>query len=166
MADQATPAAEFRSAREEGALVELRPGRVVRMRNVTPSRLLRLGSIPDPLSALVVRVLYADSPQASNAAINDFFGLAEKVDTAREYVESLRVICTAALLEPRIVDNPQADDEIAIDDLSDYEQGLIANLAFLEVDALRAFRSQPAADVETLDAQPSEPLPTQQAIGG
>lgn len=149
-----TPASEFRRVREQGEIVTIRStGRVVRMRVVKPSALLKLGDIPDPLAELVMRIMFG---QITNEEYAEFFALQERKERAVELAESLRVVCTAALIEPRIVDDPQADDEIHIDDLEDAEQRFIFDLALLEATGLSRFRARQAQDVEPV-AQEQEP---------
>lgn len=156
-----TSAAEFRRVREQGEVITLpSTGRKVRMRVVKPSHLLRLGKIPDPLSDLVVKILFGP---ITTAEYDAFFSLDERKGHALDMVESLRVVCTAALLEPRIVDNPQADDEIHIDDLEDGEQRQIFDLALLEATGLSRFRERQEATLDTVaenegDAQQAEPV--------
>lgn len=141
-----TPAAEFRRVREQGEKITLKPtGRIVRMRTVKPAYLLRLGKIPDPLAELVIRILHG---QITDAQYRAFFDLSERKEHALELTESLRVVCTAALVSPRVVDEPQADDEIYIDDLEDAEQRYIFDLALLEATALSRFRLQQESHVE------------------
>jgi hypothetical protein len=158
---QVTPAAEFRKGREQGEVVTLAPtGRVVRMRTVKPRHMLQLGEIPDILAELVIKVLYG---QMTPEEYRDFFALSERKEHALALTESLRVVCTAALIEPRIVENPQADDEIGIDDLEDGEQRIVFDLALLEASALSRFRARQETTVEPVDdgqgdAQPAEPV--------
>lgn len=148
--------AALRAVREQGVLQELPSGIVVRMRPVKPAHLLRLGKIPDVLTPLVLKVLYG---QAQQRDFNDFLSLREQRDEALAVVESVRVVCTAALVEPRIVDDPQADDEIHIDDLDAADQAWIFNLAFLEAKELRSFRRGQAPDVEPMAAHEEHAQP-------
>ena len=156
-----TPASEFRRVREQGEKITLRPtGRIVRMRIVKPSHLLKLGKIPDSLSELVMQILYG---KITDEQYKQFFELTDRKEHAVEMAESLRVVCTAALLSPRIVDEPQADDEIHIDDLEDSEQRFIFDLALLEASSLSRFRQRQTANVEPVaegagDAQQAEPV--------
>ncbi len=156
-----TPAAEFRRARELGEVITLAPtGRVVRMRTVKPAALLRLGTIPDVLANLVIKLLYG---QITEAEYHEFFSLAERAEHAVEMADSLRIVCTAALMEPKIVESPQGDDEISIDDLEDSEQRIIFDLAMLEASALSRFRRRQEELVEPVDdgeshEQPAEPV--------
>lgn len=158
---QETPAAEFRRVREQGERITIRStGRVVRMRVVKPAALLRLGKIPNPLSELVMSILHGTLKRED---WQKFFALPERIEQELEMLESLRVVCTAALVYPHVVDEPQSDDEIHIDDLEDGEQRFIFDLALMEATALSRFRLQQEAGVEpvgdsTGDEQPTEPV--------
>lgn len=135
-----TPASEFRRVREQGERITIpSTGRTVRMRVVKTANLLRLGKIPDPLAELVIKTLYGQMTREQYA---NFFELAERKEHAADMLESLRVVCTAALVHPRIVDVPEGDDEIHIDDLEDGEQRYIFDLALLEATDLSRFRVQ------------------------
>jgi hypothetical protein len=120
--------------------------------------LLKLGEIPDVLSTLVVKLLYG---QISEAEYRDFFTETEKRERALEMAESLRIVCTAALLEPRIVENPEADDEISIDDLEDSEQRIIFDLAMLEASALTRFRERQEELVGAMDGLEDDEFQTE-----
>lgn len=158
-----TPAAEFRRMREQGETVTIAPtGRRVRMRTVKPATLLREGHIPDMLAELVIGILYGKITEEQYQA---FFSLNERKEHALELAESLRVVCAAALLEPRVVEDPQADDEIHIDDLEQGEQRFIFDLAFLEASGLRRFRHLQETDVEPVAQEPEPELPAEPVDG-
>lgn len=140
-----TPASEFRRAREQGEKITLPTGRIVLMRTVKPSLLLKLGKIPDFLSELVIQILYG---KITNEQYQAHFAPNERKEHAIEMAESLRVVCMGALIYPRVVEDPQADDEIHIDDLQDNEQRFIFDLALLEASDLSRFRERQEANVE------------------
>jgi hypothetical protein len=121
------------------------------MRTVKPSVLLEHGQIPDPLTDLVIKIMYGTiTPQQ----YREFFDVTERRDHAIELAKSLRIVCTAALLDPVIVDDPQADNEIHIDDLEDGEQRYIFDLALLEATRLSKFRHEQETALEPVP--PSE----------
>ena len=164
-----THAAEFRRVRLKGEWILMPDGeRSVCMRVVRPDHLLRLGNIPEPLAELAISVLYG---RLTNEQWAQFFELGERVETALEYAESLRVVCTAALIYPRIVDDPQAEDEIHIDDLDITERRWIFDLAFLEATRLSSFRRQQETNVQPVaglagDAGAAEPAAGDQEQAG
>jgi hypothetical protein len=62
---------------------------------------------------------------------------------------AMEEICRACLVSPRIVDNPQAEDEIGIDDLTDIDKVFIMNWAFgRNGAAAAAFPAEPDAVLE------------------
>lgn len=155
---EVTPAAEFRKMREEGVPQTLLSGRKVRLRTVTPDRLLRAGRVPDILTPLVTKMLFE---QVSNQELNDFISPREQAKDSLEMIDSLNVVCEAALLYPRIVEKPTQDDEIAIDDLTLADRGWIFKLAFQPAEVLSRFRLESVGNVEDRDnsegdGQPSE----------
>lgn len=143
-----TPAAEFR-ARLEGEVVTLPPtGRVVRIKAVKPAELLRLGDIPDVLADLVIKFLYGS---LTNEEYDAFFSPKEKKEQALQMIDSLRIVCACALINPVISDTPIYEgDEIHIDDLEDVEQRFIFDLAMLGASSLRDFREKQEATLESV----------------
>lgn len=145
----ATTAAEFHSQRLEGEIVTLpSTGRLVRMKAVKPAELLRLGGVPDILAELVIGFLYG---HITEEQYKDFFSPAEKIEQALDLIESLRIVCTCALIEPEIQEVPDVDNGIiTIDDLEDTEQRLIFDLAMLGASSLHSFCKEQEAALEAL----------------
>lgn len=159
---QDTPAAEFRRVREQGERITIRTtGRVVRMRVVKPAYLLRLGKIPDPLAELVMGILYGTLKAGD---WQKFFALPERLEQTLDMLESLRIVCTAALVHPRIVDEPSAADEMHIDDLEDGEQRYIFDLAFREATGLSRFRAQQESGLDAVEQVENDAVPTEQPV--
>lgn len=144
-----TPATVFRKEREaaeQGIPLELpATGRVVLVRTVTPEQLLRFGKIPDILTSLVLKMIYDG---VKDEDVKTFLLERPSAEETMQMVETLRIVCTAALVYPRIVDDPQADDEIHITDLSLDERGWIFRLVFHPAEILTNFRLEPLGDVE------------------
>ena len=63
----------------------------------------------------------------------------------------VNIIATAALLEPRIVDDPQADDEIALDDLDFGDRTAIYMIAKQPLEVLHRFRLQQEGTMATVE---------------
>lgn len=140
----ATTAAEFHANRLEGELITLpSTGRTVRMKAVKPAELLHLGEIPDVLAELVIGFLYGNITEEQ---YKDFFSPAEKKEKAIDLIDSLRIVCTCALIEPIIGTLAESGENvITIDDLEDTEQRLIFDLAMLGASSLRDFRQEQEA---------------------
>ena len=112
-------------------------------------------------SDLVMKLLYGPmTPEEYQA----FFTLSERKEHAIDLTESLRIVCTAALLQPKIVDDPQADDEISIDDLEDGEQRFIFDLALLEATQLSRFCERQAGHVEPVADSVEDELETESVV--
>lgn len=146
---------EWRAVRERGAVGRLPSGRMVRGRTVRPSHILELGEeVPDILTALALKLFYG------TAKVEDIYGLhatTEDVERALKVAKSLKIVTRAFLLEPRVVDEPLADDEISIDDVDPADQAFIFDSAFMGAEGLSRFLSatleqdgdlQPSAAVE------------------
>lgn len=149
MSKAATNAASFHTSRLEGELVTLpSTGRTVRMRAVKPAEMLKLGEIPDILAELVIGFLYG---HITEEQYKDFFSPSEKKQKALDLIESFRIVCTCALIEPMIQEVADVDNEIiTIDDLEDTEQRLIFDLAMLGASSLHSFCKEQEAALEAL----------------
>jgi hypothetical protein len=136
----ATPASEWRKARQEGVPVELPGGRVVVIRPVNMSTFLRLGTIPDTLTPLVEKfVVNGGGSDALNTLTTD---------EALHLVDIYDAFAMTCLLYPRMVDDPKADDEIGRDDMSDQEKQFLFSLMGLPSAALANFRPQQTSAVD------------------
>lgn len=135
-----TPAAEWRVARQ-GVVKELPSGRRVRLRPVDVSLLLLEGDIPDLLTPVVLTMFYGVGDVKDNP-------VASVLGTTRDEWPVINLICRVAFVEPRIVDEPQADDEIAIEDIDFLDRRATYVMVTQGLDALRRFRFQPVADLE------------------
>jgi len=137
----ATLAASWRAERS-GVVKTLLSGKRARLRAVDVSLLLLQGNIPDLLTPQVVRMFYGpdkDTPTRSEIAL--------KTGIEPEELPIINLVCRAAFVEPRIVDEPIADDEIAIDDVDLYDRLQVYNMCTRGLDVLRNFRLEPFADV-------------------
>lgn len=126
----------------------------VKLRSVAIAALMVQGKIPDLLTPLAGSQLW----QPKWISQDDAQSILSEAKAAREHIELIGIICRAALDEPRIVDNPQADDEIALDDLDIHDQITIFNLATQPLGWLHRFRDQQSANVATvLDSEDNMP---------
>lgn len=142
-----TPAAEFRTMREQGVLQALGSGRKVKMRAVSPDKLLHGGRVPDILTPLVVKMLKGT---VSNEEITDFYAKErDEIADMLAMIESVNIVCEAALVYPRVVANPEGDDEISIDDLPLQDRFWIFHLALQPAEVLSRFRLESLTDVDT-----------------
>lgn len=134
-----TPASEFRRISREGLVITLESsGRVVRLRSVQLMRMLNTGKIPDPLTPYVASMVYGGDEEDERST----------VEKAKDWQAYLDLVVTAALMHPKVVDNPQGDDEIAIEDLEYAELIEIHGWARNPLDAVRPFRGEQAQPVD------------------
>lgn len=149
---------EWRRNREEGELVQLPySGKLVRIRTVRPDMLLRLGKIPNPLASLMVDIIYG---RVDSDKMDNFLSLGESVEAAMDMLESLRIVCSASFVSPKIVDNPTQANEISIDDIELNDRSYIFRLTFVSAEALKTFRYQPPTDVEIASNGAADPQPS------
>ncbi len=73
-------------------------------------------------------------------------------ETLLEMAQVIDYVCRKCFLEPKIVDEPEADDEISLLDLSMGDKRFVFEWAMQGVQALRNFREEAQTDVAYLDA--------------
>jgi hypothetical protein len=141
---QPTPALEWRRLVESdkrGYVVELASGMQVRLRPVSIERMLRSGQIPDELSPIAGKSIWSEfSEDSVGTSTNMVLGMFDLLD----------LICMAAIIEPKIVEDPQADDELSIDDLGTDEKYEVYQLVTQPGWVLRKFCEQQGANVASL----------------
>lgn len=158
MADQqptVSSAVEWRRPREEGFLKQLPSGKIARLRPISPDLLLYRGEVPDLLTGLVTKMVMGGADaQDLDAVVNPALSIAEAGDSVRFF----NLVCQLAFVSPRIVENPQGDDEIAIEDVDLVDRGFVWRVCTLATDELRFFRVEPPVDVAPVpDGENVEP---------
>jgi len=123
-----TSGAEWRKPREEGFLVHLLSGNMARIRPVALDVLLRQGEIPDLLTPWVAKTIYEG---VDTDELDKLLNVETLVEQSDEMLSLIDAICTAAFVEPRIVADPQAEDEIHITDVELADRGSVFSLAVL-----------------------------------
>ncbi len=149
-----TSGREWRRAREEGYSVTLPSGNVAVLRPVALDVMLAHGEIPDLLTPIATATLWKGVEVDSDNA-----------DTEPELTLSMMrlfdVVARAAFMHPRIVDDPQADDEIGPEDVSLEDKAQVFSLAIQPARILAAFSAKQAAGLGPVptgedDQQPAE----------
>lgn len=135
----------MRAHREQGIVLTFPSGNNYRVRVPGAAGLLKRGNLPNILVGYASEMLYQGDPEGKK--YEAFIAPSDKSERALELLESYKAVCQEMFLEPRVVDEPQADDEIAIDDLSPIDQTWAFWLAFADAKALDNFRPQQAPDV-------------------
>lgn len=133
-----TSGAAWRKPREQGEVVSLPSGNVARLRPVALDQLMLSGKIPDLLTPIAAKSLWTETDTAS---------IGDQVETAKGFAELVNLIVPAAIIEPRIVAEPAADDEISLADIDFSDKLAIFQLATGGSQTLRLFREQQERNV-------------------
>lgn len=124
-------------------IIQLDTGRVVEMVVAELSMLYEAGEIPDELTPIASKVLFAPAKE-------------EERDRERSYLDRLRLakwVVKHVLRQPRVVEEPQTKYEIKISDLYHDEIWQIYQLANSPSVALATFRRQQAGHVAALSGR-------------
>lgn len=146
MSDEIKPTSgrAMREMREAGMVLPFPSGNYYRVRSVGAPRLLRRGKLPNVLLSFVTDAIWNGMDEEK---LDKFRTLQEREELGLEFLDSLRIVCEEMFMEPRIVENPQADDEISIEDLAIIDQWVAFERAFGLVREYLPFRPEPATDV-------------------
>lgn len=134
-----TPAAEWRKPREEGYTVTLLSGNRATLRPVALDVLIASGELPDVLTPIAAQSLWQDRETQD---------IAEAGDVAKQYADLVNAVVPAAFLYPQVVEDPQGEDEISLDDIDFQDKVQVFNLATAGAMFLRKFREKQSRDVE------------------
>jgi|GEM_PF-2656720 len=168
---RATAGSAWREPRQAGIPVQLPSGNIARLRPVEPQALLKQGEIIDILTPLVAKMLFQGA-DASAETIAQVIGdatagddnpaqLQEAATRLADLERVCDIVCKAAFVDPRVVDEPQAENEIAPDDIELADKVHVFTLALRGAAALRHFRYEPNADVESVPNSEGQPQPAQ-----
>ena len=140
-----TSAREWRARakrlREGGEEITLPSGLTARVRNVPVGLFALHGNIPDSLSPIIAEMI-GGSPQ-SVVQHNPMLLLQAQYSLMNQ-------VAKFAFVSPRIVDEPQGDDEIHIDDVDDDDKAALMGLLGLPAQQLATFCAQQSASVESV----------------
>ncbi|TXH53012.1 MAG: hypothetical protein E6Q97_14395 [Desulfurellales bacterium] len=149
-----TPGRAWRQARERGEIVTLPSGNVARLRPVAVDALLAAGRIPDLLSGIAAKTIWVETDTAT---------IAEQAETAKSFADLINLIVPLAMLEPRIVAEPEGDGEISLDDVEFADKVAIFQLSTGGSTVLKSFRAQqaramaPVPDGKDVQSAPEQP---------
>lgn len=144
----------MRAAREKGVELLFPSGNTYRVRRPTAAGMLRRGDLPNPLLAFLVDVFYNG---ANSGKVDEFLSAQDKRENALGTMESLRVVCEEAFLDPRIVAFPDSDADVTIDDVPMEDQVWMFQATFLGVNDLRPFRNESPIAVESVPGTENVP---------
>lgn len=133
-----TSGKQWREKRAEGVEITLPSGHVARIRPVSMRAFLNLPTIPDTLTPIVRKAVFGDSADKLNPEDN------EKLHDVLDH------LCRYAFVSPRIVDDPQADDEIGIEDLDTTDKWAVYAMLDKAAHEMRSFRFEQARAVESV----------------
>jgi hypothetical protein len=105
---------------------------------VAVDALLAAGRIPDLLSGVAAKTLWVETDTAT---------IAEQAETAKNFADLINLIVPLAMLEPQVVDRPEGDNEIALEDIEFADKIAIFQLATGGSTVLKSFREQQARAV-------------------
>lgn len=138
---QVTSGVEWRKARES-AILKLPSGRVVEARAVSFFYLLKLGRIPDQLTTQVIDHVFGSA---------DLVFDLKKPKNLQAFLELLDAVCESCLVNPRVVKEAKADDEITVDDVIEADKMFLYKLINRPASELATFREEQEGDVANLD---------------
>lgn len=133
MLHKPTSGSEWRKKAREGGLILLPSGMTARVRNIPISAVFtQTDGAYNTLMPLISEFI-------SNKELNE-----ESLETLMEtkgeqFFNTLNLFCRLAFVSPRIVEDPQGEDEIAITDLDDGDKMVVLQLLGMPAQQLERF---------------------------
>lgn len=124
-----------------GVEIEFPSGNVARLRPFGAEVLLNYGKLPNILTPVV-----AEMVEGKFKGFNP--SIAEELNLMLAFIDC---ICRYSFIEPRVVDNPRADDEISVLDIDFQDKMFLLNLINRPAGAMLTFRPEQAGAVGTVD---------------
>lgn len=146
---QPTEGRVWRAPREKGITVKLPSGNVARIRPVGMDLVVRVGYIPGVLANTIVGMIETGHGEPPTSA---------DLEEEKEWFRFLDCLCELAFVAPRIVKEPQADDEISIDDVELQDKMAIWRVLGAPARALVDYfqrQAQPVEAVANAEVHPS-----------
>lgn len=131
----------WRKRHQAGVIMEFPSGMVARILSVGPDLILKTGRIPDTLTSHVVEMLEGKAEKPISK---------ETMQSLIEQVEFMYLVCETMLADPHVVEHPEADDEIGIEDLEYTDKQMLLALVGANTLQLERFRDQQARHVDDL----------------
>jgi hypothetical protein len=159
-----TPGKTWRKLREEGVLIRLPSGNWASLRSISPEVIVKLGRIPDILTPVIAEEL------SGKGTLREKLGNPQTLADLQANIEFVETVAEFAFVNPRIVADPQSDDEISIEDLSWDDKVFCVSLLGVPAQALERFRDEQARGVESLDTEQvnepaAQPVNADQSVG-
>lgn len=148
---------QWRLDREKGTLITFPfSGFSARVRSIDASIIAVMGRIPDGLTPLVAAGLESRTGDEAGDSLKDTFEQMDKAERFKMQAEFALHACRCGFIEPRIVDNPQGDDEISIDDVHPLDALFYVRWLNRAAGDLDFFRPQQDSDVESVPDEPTD----------
>lgn len=146
---QPTSGAAWRKPYEEGEIVELPSGKVARLSRVNVETLIViLGDLPNELTQIIAdMILGKEEISLEIDSLKDLTG----------FIDLTSAICQASFLEPKIVENPQKDDEIAAGYIDLDDKTFVFEREWSRLLKLEPFREEQKSDVVAMDGRKGDP---------
>jgi hypothetical protein len=158
-----TPASHWKRNYEEGMEIEMPSGAIVRMRpTIDVTYLIATGAIPEGLTAIAMEGLNFDTKDKDAVK-----SLSENIKRLNELYQ---VVCTETWIHPRIVANPQADNEIAFNWITKEDKDFTWQLVNQPVSEWKRFLQKWRGSVElvpngTADAASTKQVAKSKPVG-
>lgn len=147
-----TSGKDWRRPREEGIEITLPSGNTAKLRPVGAEWFLNQESIPDLLTPIIAAEAEGrdwSEDEKATASLNE-------LGKSKDFLNSL---VKAFFASPKVVDNPEADDEISPEDVEYQDKLVLMQLIGTPAVALRQFREKQirnAAPLSTIQANAAE----------
>lgn len=141
----ATSGKEWRKAREEGIETLMPSGMTANLRPVEADFFLRVGHVPDALAPLINTIISGDSYKLEIPPV-------EQLEKGKEWIAFLNELCTYAFVTPKVVEAPQADDEISVDDICYLDKFSVYQKFSMPAHKLRAFCQAQIESMATMES--------------
>lgn len=155
---------EITSGKEwrRGVEIELPSKKTALLRPFDFQILLRRKNVPDSLMPYISDLMDGDTSKLSHVAT---------FEQKRDLNNLIDLVCSCMFVNPRIVDEPKADDEISLDDLEIDDKNFVWMMVGLGAEQMRSFRLEPegtlgAVDEPTGNESATEPAAEPAAVGG
>lgn len=145
---------------EQGVEVTLPSGNIARVRNVPMARLLVEVKSRNELDRLTPILAEQLGTSKSGGVLKP----EQVVGTAGDYYAFVDMVVRMAMVEPRVVDDPVKDDEIAITDMEQEDKYALVELLEMPARELEPFRQRLARYVATLADEPDVPETTESGV--
>lgn len=147
-----TPAEEWRRPRTQGYLVQFPSGLRARIRPVGLMTFVRLGKMPDLLSAFVDESIKDGTYKLKEV---------DSLDTLQAHAKLLDAICETCFVEPSI-----EGGDIGLEDVVDSDKTALLNWFILPAAMLRSFRPEQTIDLFNLQYVKDDAPSAEQADAG